>query len=459
MHRIIFFACLFLAACSKSSKEPNEELPGTPLQKARGATAGPLVSAAIGANGGVLATADGRVKITVPAGAVGANTTFSIQPIQNTLRPGKPDSRSFRLLPENITFTQPITVELKYDPADLSFGTEDVLRVAYQTAAGFWKSVPAALNKTNHTLTVQVKHFCDFAFYNQFELFSNRDIATAGEKVSFAVGVVHVDEEKTGDDDDLLAPLLHYIASEFDHNSETSYTQLSNNYITRVKEWKVVTGGGNIVAKANGWGVNGDAEYTAPTTITEVKDAIIEVSLEGTKPIPDPTAPGGFRKLGQLIIRKTIKLTPGDFVLAQFNGADVPLNDGALAIAGNGLTAIAATNNALGMGVSISVGAMSTGGFSCELPQPNSGKASVTFNYKLPNGTAVVAAGAYCEMQGTEAVTKYSSGTLNITRFGAPGEIIEGRWSGSLYQETPNTNGCQFETKNVSVSFRIRRGA
>ncbi len=47
-----------------------------------------------------------------------------------------------------------------------------------------------------------MKHFCDFTFYEQFELFSNRDIATAGEKVSFAVGVVHVDEETTGDDDD-----------------------------------------------------------------------------------------------------------------------------------------------------------------------------------------------------------------------------------------------------------------
>ncbi len=115
---------------------------GTPLQKARGATAGPLVSAAIGANGGVLTTADGRVKITVPAGAVSHNQTFSIQPIQNTLRPGKPDSRSFRLLPENITFSQPITVELKYDPADLSFGTEEVMRVAYQTAEGFGSPFP-----------------------------------------------------------------------------------------------------------------------------------------------------------------------------------------------------------------------------------------------------------------------------------------------------------------------------
>lgn len=460
MYKIILFSCLLLAACSKSGKAPNEEPAGTPLQNARGTAAGPLVSTAIGANGGVLSTADGRVKITVPAGAVSANQTFSIQPIQNTLRPGKPDSRSFRLLPENITFNQPVTVELKYDPADLTFGTEDVLRVAYQTAQGYWKSVPAALNKTNHTLIVQVKHFCDFAFYEQFELFSNRESAAAGEKVTFKVGVVQVEEEKSGDEEeDMLAPLLHFISSEFDHNAETNYVQLRNDYITRVKEWKVVTGGGAIAAKANGWGVNADAEYTAPASITEIKDAIIEVSLEGTKPIPDPTAPGGFRKLGQLIIRKTIKLTPGDYVLARFNGADVLLNDGALAIAANGLTAIGAANNALGMGVSISVGAMSTGGFSCGLAQANSGKASVAFNYKLSDGTAVLASGVYCEMQGTETVTKYSSGTLNITRFGAPGEIVEGQWSGTLYQETPHTNGCKFENKNVSVSFRIRRGA
>jgi len=74
---------LFMASCQKDPSEPAQ--PGAQSAYEHGAPTGPATTKTIGTEGGTLATADGRVTLTIPAGAVSKATEFSIQPVENTL--------------------------------------------------------------------------------------------------------------------------------------------------------------------------------------------------------------------------------------------------------------------------------------------------------------------------------------------------------------------------------------
>lgn len=460
MYRILIAAALFLlSACSKSGKagpdEPQQPQ-GPPLSTPRGTPIGPIASATIGAQGGQLINADGSVKVIVPAGALTANQTFSIQSVENILRSSKTASRSFRLLPENIIFSKPVAVVMKYDPDDITTGLEDVMRVAYQTPQGQWKATNAALDKNAHTLTAYVRHFCDFTFYEQFELFASKNIALAGDKVQLRVGVIATPSDyEAGSMDELLAPEQHLAGLDLTKNNY--YEQVSKDYISKVLGWKNVTGIGTLTPQVNGYGLKANAEYTAPAQVAQPKDVIVEVSLEGSRPIPDTSAPGGKRPLGQLIIRKTIRLMPQAWATATFDGKDYTLNDGHRGLAANGLSALAAYDNAQGASFSLTFGDMLRGTYGPGAVEPNTSKMVLTFNHRSVSGTPVIAQTTYCQMVNDKSVQKFSNGILTITQYGDPGDFIEGEWKGSVYQLKPGGQACDYESKPLEIKFRIKR--
>ena len=74
-------------SCKKKDKEvPPEIKYGTPT--AVGTPMGVSNSATIDATGGTIFSADGRLEIIIPANALSASTTISIQPITNTIPQG-----------------------------------------------------------------------------------------------------------------------------------------------------------------------------------------------------------------------------------------------------------------------------------------------------------------------------------------------------------------------------------
>lgn len=451
---LLAFACFSLYACKKNSTEEalteyNE--PTAPIHSERGKTTGAAITTVIGPAGGTLQTSGGTVTITVPAGAVTSATTFSIQPVENTLRTGKLDQRAFRLLPENLNFNQPVTVKVKYDPSVITTGVEDVLRLAYQTTEGYWKGLPAVLDKNDRSLTVMVNHFCDFAFYEAYELLADKTIAGAGETVRLKVGVI-----EAGSEDHLLAPLIPQITSEFDNNGTEIYSILHRPYATRVLDWKLLTGTGTLKPKNNGYLEMADADYNAPETISQPDEALVEVQLEGIAPIPDPSAPGGKRTPGQLWLRKAIKLLPSSYMQIQVDGKDTIITDALLAMHANGLTSITGIDNSAGIGIDITFSGSANGGYSCgDHSQP--GKAFILMTYDNITSQPKLATSVYCESTGGSTVEKFSGGNVNITQFGAVGQVIEGSFTGTLYAEVPNGNACEFTTKHVSVAFRIIR--
>ena len=121
-------------------------------------------SATIGVAGGSVNSSDGRLTITVPAGALPADTLVGIQPITATA-PGALGA-AYRLTPEGHTFAQPVTLTFKYSPAEAASSAPNLLRVATHTKQGTWSLPDTTRDEAQRTLTVSTAHFSDWASVN-----------------------------------------------------------------------------------------------------------------------------------------------------------------------------------------------------------------------------------------------------------------------------------------------------
>jgi len=129
---------------------------------------GTAVTKEIGTSGGSFSSADGILDITIPPGAVSSNTTFSVQPITNFCPGGK---FAYRLLPEGLTFTSPVTLTFHYTDEDIAGTLPEFLGIAYQGGDKIWYSLPSAVvDDVSKIISVQVKHFTDWTYITEIEI-------------------------------------------------------------------------------------------------------------------------------------------------------------------------------------------------------------------------------------------------------------------------------------------------
>lgn len=161
-----------LAACgsgSGSGSDPKGGAKPVPVATAVGTINGTATSATVGAGGGTVATADGKVKLTFPAGALTADTTISIQPLTNNAPGGI--GAAYRLEPSGQTFAQPVTLTFAYADTDFAGSAPEVSSVAFQTADGYWQWMDnPVLDTTAKTVSVQTTHFSDWSHVRGFQL-------------------------------------------------------------------------------------------------------------------------------------------------------------------------------------------------------------------------------------------------------------------------------------------------
>src|SRR5687767_3884706 len=98
---LLFLASLF-SACSPASNDGDLMFVATEV----GTPEGDKVTKKIGPEGGVLASPDGRLTLTVPKDALVETLPFSIQPITN--KAGNGIGLAYRLEPSGRTFTTPL---------------------------------------------------------------------------------------------------------------------------------------------------------------------------------------------------------------------------------------------------------------------------------------------------------------------------------------------------------------
>jgi len=160
----------------------------TPAPK--GTSVGSPVTATMDSTGGTIASSDGRLVMTFPAGAVTAATDVSIQNITSTVPNGL--GSAYRLLPEGTTFSQPVT--LTFHLSDMENNGIDSIFIASQHADNFWYSQPHQIrDATAETVSVSATHFSDWSLVGTIVLTPIKTRVRTGTVTSFTGTIVLVD--------------------------------------------------------------------------------------------------------------------------------------------------------------------------------------------------------------------------------------------------------------------------
>jgi len=127
-----------------------------------GTPTGAALTAKVGAMGGTLRTADGKLELIVPAGALAGDVDLKLTPISTEapLSVGP----SVRLEPEGTTFAVPAKLVLHYE-SFASATSPDLLLAATQDSSGKWlpQGTPV-VDTTAKTVSVDISHFSDWSF-------------------------------------------------------------------------------------------------------------------------------------------------------------------------------------------------------------------------------------------------------------------------------------------------------
>ncbi len=247
-----------LAACSGGG----ESSPGTTAPAASAAPAatpvgtvnGAATSATIGAAGGSVSTADGKITLTVPAGALATDTRIGIQPITNTAHGGL--GAGYRLTPDGQSFAQPVVLKFTYTDQDLAGSDAAILGAAFQTAAGYWQWLGApSIDSVAKTVSIGTPHFTDFSMVQGYRLQPLSKTLQVNENLALQVAFCYPPAIAPGDD---LTPL--------GLACDTPAPQGGLAPLVFIDEWSV---NGTLGGNATTGTVTGDnfsATYRAPAT-------------------------------------------------------------------------------------------------------------------------------------------------------------------------------------------------
>ncbi|HMI57421.1 MAG TPA: hypothetical protein VK511_05195 [Gemmatimonadaceae bacterium] len=188
--------------------------PGThtpPQTTAVGTPTGAAASQTIGPTGGSLTSGDGKLKVTIPAGALATATDVTIEPI-TALAPWALGP-AYRLGPAGLTFANPVSIAFHYDDSQLVGTAPQLLWIVSQDSTGAWPYASAVtLDTTAKVLTVQSTHFSDWSLVPGLQIRPPSAEVDPGAHVALTIGLClggaigyDCDETTSPDDEELPA--------------------------------------------------------------------------------------------------------------------------------------------------------------------------------------------------------------------------------------------------------------
>jgi lysophospholipase L1-like esterase len=117
--------------------------------------------AVVSTSGLTFSAQSGAVTVAIPAGALTASKNVTVAPAQsppttNRLMPGT----AFEFGPNGITFAQPVTLTIKYNPSNLAAGSPEAALKLYEAVGTDWQLVTGSTaDVTAHTVSGNVSHF------------------------------------------------------------------------------------------------------------------------------------------------------------------------------------------------------------------------------------------------------------------------------------------------------------
>ncbi|MBO9150987.1 hypothetical protein ACFOTA_02135 [Chitinophaga sp. GCM10012297] len=426
---IALLLMLTVSGCKKSTdKEPQPDLPTQGAVRPKGVPDGEIVRKTIGPEGGTLAIEGGRLTLVVPPGAVAAATDFSMQPVTKTL-PNSP-GKSYRLLPEGVTFTKPVTLTLRYTGEDLEGTDPQALFLAFQAEDGIWRYDPlTAIDETARTLTVQTTHFSDWGIFAEFFLSCPRTVQP-GKSIQVLLHSPAIVVPTRGKENDPL------------QIADINPLKDPDN----IRNWALA---GEGVLKPAAKKV--DAEYTAPARTPQRNPVRISVEVWNFVPPGEPRRRAGGK--GRAIIWEDVYIGEELYFKGKLDNTDFELT--------SELAHFTRADDLL------IVQGVLPNGQSVTLTGYISGKIERTYGFNL-NSIPGTAAAIFLEGPGVafyhlwrpcEALPVVSPGSLKITKHLVAGayEYLEGEFSCTVYREM---GGCPYKnalTHTLSGKFKVRR--
>lgn len=424
-----FFFILLLSVCIFESCTKVPVTTGTekvaPFPTPVGQPTGNAVSKQIGAAGGSLSSADGQVTLTIPAGALTATTTISIQPLENTAPNGIGESYDF--LPNGQQFAKPITVTLKYTDAELAGTAPEVLQFGFQNAQNAWAGKEnLQVNKAAHTVSAPIKHFSRWALYAMFRMDPTETTLLTGEAVALKAVKLPVSEDPdTFDPLEMLKVVGRPVA--------VPAADLSN--------WQV-NGQASGAGSASGWLTeNGEGSklYHAPSQ----------------EPAVNPVAVSCTVRTGQgnvMLVSNITVVSPNSFSFtcegASYQNMQGTINSSPTA---GTFQLVMVPQNPVG-GHLPGLVAIIAEGFK--------GRGSYAINQKCQVSTSTPTAPYGWQSEyyvENDSKPHYSSGSIVISEYGKVGEPIRGTLSGTLHYQDEKDGVKIHKTATVMASFTTTR--
>ncbi|HSD38187.1 MAG TPA: hypothetical protein VLC92_11810 [Rhodocyclaceae bacterium] len=146
--------------------------------------------ASIGASGGTLASSDGAISLSVPAGAFDQAVNVSIREISNEAHGAA--GRAWRIEPEGLHSALPMTLTFTYGDDALRDTSAGALSVAYQDDQGVWNVYNSPQrNAVTKTLSVSTTHFSDWSVITGARLLPMTGMLKVGQSLALQVKYCH----------------------------------------------------------------------------------------------------------------------------------------------------------------------------------------------------------------------------------------------------------------------------
>ena len=157
---VFFFALLTILADAQDDRNIKDSFLLKPT--AIGQPDGEKNSTIIDKEGGRLISADKKIELVIPEGALATKTTISIQPITNTSIDGVGKGYGFE--PSGTQFQIPVQLIFHYTDKDMEDGSPQLMSIATQNEKGVWYGLKEVkLDTVSKTITGNIKHFSTWA--------------------------------------------------------------------------------------------------------------------------------------------------------------------------------------------------------------------------------------------------------------------------------------------------------
>ncbi len=462
-------------ACKKENNSTPLAGVKNPIVTDVGTPTGTISTASIGTAGGTLQSVDGKISVTISAGALTSTTAISIQPITNNAPLGL--GFGYRLLPEGTTFAMPVQLTFHYDQTLLKETLPDFLWIVTQAANGTWNAMLKSVVDTDaKTVTITSTHFSDWALGRFIDFILNPVSTTIKKGQSVKLSLSGFSRDKAIENDE-IAPLIPITDDNAaDLTPLTPIPPIESRLMDfRIKQW-TLNGVTAPVTNSNG-SLNASgksATYTAPSQLPSTNPVAVSVELEagdkaGKKASYQITSSISVVE-SDLYVELTIDGIKHDYFQYGLNGTTPP-DPNNIAQANCGLDD-AGKFSLICMEIKNSVEI--SNGFTLICSNPSKGTINLKC-YNDGNGEdeinfqpfAMPAEGYYTlnyvkrtKNQNNICNSEYLCGSASITftEFTGTNAIAEGSFSGLIYEDnTTLDQNCETsKIHNVTGTFRVK---